>query len=85
MAWGGPNVKNRREVILNPNEMLVFDKQANTVRVKTVNAEEYSGWRNGVLSFENERLSMILTRLEPLVRAEDKAPEGDSGEISVYV
>ena len=38
IGLGGPNVKNRREVILNPNEMLVFDKQANTVRVKTVNA-----------------------------------------------
>ena len=25
IGLGGPNVKNRREVILNPNEMLVFD------------------------------------------------------------
>lgn len=69
------HVKNRREVILNPNEMLVFDKQANTVRVKTVNAEEYSGWRNGVLSFENERLSMILTRLEPWFGRKIKCPK----------
>ena len=75
IGLGGPNVKNRREVILNPNEMLVFDKQANTVRVKTVNAEEYSGWRNGVLSFENERLSMILTRLEPWFGRKIKCPK----------
>ena len=75
IGLGGPNVKNRREGILNPNEMLVFDKQANTVRVKTVNAEEYSGWRNGVLSFENERLSMILTRLEPWFGRKIKCPK----------
>ena len=53
----------------------VFNKQANTVRVKTVNAEEYSGWRNGVLSFENERLSMILTRLEPWFGRKIKCPK----------
>ena len=75
IGLGDPNVKNRREVILNPNEMLVFDKQANTVKVKTVDAENYSGWRNGVLSFENERLSMILTRLEPWYGRKIKCPK----------
>lgn len=62
---GEPGATNLKEVFLNPDEMLVYDKQARTMKVKNVNAENYSGWRNGVLSFENERLSMILTRLEP--------------------
>ncbi|WP_297906372.1 FecR domain-containing protein [uncultured Parabacteroides sp.] len=75
IGLGDPNIKNRREVILNPNEMLVYDKQANTVKVKKVNAEIYSGWRNGVLSFENERLSMILTRLEPWYGRKIKCPK----------
>lgn len=61
----GPDVKNKQEVILSPNEMLVYDKQNRSMNVKRVNAETYSGWRNGILSFENEPLSMILTRLEP--------------------
>ncbi len=75
IGLGDPGVRNRREVILNPNEMLVFDKQANTLSVKTVNADDYSGWRNGVLSFENERLSMILTRLEPWYGRKIRCPE----------
>lgn len=62
---GEPGATSLKEVLLNPNQMLIYDKQARTMRVKNVNAENYSGWRNGVLSFENERLSMILTRLEP--------------------
>lgn len=59
-----PSVKNGREVILNPNEMLVLDRQVSITRIKTVSAEEYSGWCNGVLSLESERLNVILARLE---------------------
>lgn len=62
---GSDSLANRQEVILVPNEMLAYDKQNHTVKVKTVNANNYSGWREGIMSFENERLSMILSRLEP--------------------
>lgn len=62
---GPDEMTNRQAVILAPNEMLAYDKMHHTMKVKTVNASIYSGWREGVMSFENERLSMILSRLEP--------------------
>jgi len=66
VGLGNPDSKQRKEVMLTPDEMLIYDKEANTVLVKDVNAESYSGWKNqGVLSFENARLSTIISRLEP--------------------
>lgn len=68
--------KQRKEIILTPDEMLVYDKSDQTVRVKNVNAESYSGWKNlGILSFENERLSTIISRLEPWYGRKIKCPE----------
>lgn len=66
VGLGNSNSKHRKEVMLTPDEMLIYDKEANTVLVKDVNAESYSGWKNqGVLSFENAPLSTIISRLEP--------------------
>lgn len=68
--------KQRKEIILTPDEMLVYDKSDQTVWVKNVNAESYSGWKNqGILSFENERLSTIISRLEPWYGRKIKCPE----------
>ena len=75
IGLGGPDAKERREVILNPNEMLVYDKRSNALDVKTVDAENYSAWHKGVLAFENERLSMILARLETWFGRRIKCPE----------
>lgn len=56
----------REEVVLMPNERLTYDKQDDKIQVKTVEAGTSAGWwEEGVLSFENERLSRILSRLEP--------------------
>lgn len=72
----GPDERtNRESVILAPNEMLAYDKKNHTMRVKTVNASNYSGWREGVMCFENERLSMILSRLEPWFGRKIKCPK----------
>lgn len=72
----GVDSKQKKEVILTPDEMLVYDKSDQTVRVKNVNAESYSGWKNlGILSFENERLSTIISRLEPWYGRKIKCPE----------
>ena len=51
-------------IILDPDKMLVYDRMSHQARVKSVNANNYSGWRMGHLRFENEKLSMILPRLE---------------------
>lgn len=61
-----PVTTQRQEVFLTPDEMLVYDKQNNRVQIKPVDAGTYSGWREkGVLTFENEQLSRVLSRLEP--------------------
>lgn len=66
----------RREVVLTPNEMLSYNKQDRRIRIKSVDAGAYSGWREeGVLSFENERLSRILSRLEPWFGQRIACPE----------
>jgi len=58
-------MKDMEDVILSPNEMLVYDLDNYTVEVNSVNADKYSAWRNhGILTFENEKLSMIIRRLE---------------------
>lgn len=76
VGLGSPESKQRKEVMLTPNEMLIYDKKENTVRVKNVNAESYSGWKNqGILSFENARLSTIISRLEPWYGRKIKCPK----------
>ena len=69
---------------MNPNEMLVFDKQAIPLELRRLMPKSI---RVGVTVS-----SVLRTNLEhdpypsgALVRAEDKMPEGDSGKISVYV
>ncbi|MEG1563145.1 MAG: FecR family protein [Bacteroides sp.] len=49
---------------LNPNEKLTYTGKKE-VQIESVDANSYSAWRmGGRLSFKNEKLSMILPRLE---------------------
>lgn len=52
------------EYILKPNEKLTYAENGR-VKIEEVDADTYSAWRvGGRLSFKNEKLSMILPRLE---------------------
>lgn len=52
------------EYILKPNEKLTYVENG-LVKIEEVDADTYSAWRvGGRLSFKNEKLSMILPRLE---------------------
>lgn len=54
-----------KEFILLPNEKIVYDKQTDSTYISDVNADKYTSWRKQkILSFENEKLSMIIPRLE---------------------
>jgi len=54
-----------RQVILYPNDKLTLSRRNAKISVEKVDASKYSDWRNlGILSFENEQLSMIIPRLE---------------------
>ncbi|MCS2892645.1 FecR domain-containing protein [Parabacteroides faecis] len=51
--------------LLSPDEKIVFDKRDNSASVQDVDADKYTAWRKQrILSFENEKLSMIIPRLE---------------------
>lgn len=52
------------ELILLPDEKMEYNVLQKKVVKTTVNANNYTSWRKGVLSFENEKLSMIIPRLE---------------------
>ena len=55
----------RKECVLRPNQRLQYDKRTNTLSMQTLDADKYTAWRmQGILSFENEKLSMIIPRLE---------------------
>lgn len=55
----------KKEYILSPNEKILFDRRNNSIQISTLNADKYTSWREyGVLTFENEKLSMIIPRLE---------------------
>jgi len=53
------------EWILGQNEKIEYNKRDKEVVHSLVNADTYTSWRKrGVLTFENEKLSMIIPRLE---------------------
>lgn len=54
-----------QEIVLAPNEKLTFDKHDKSIQKETVDADKYTSWRKrGFVSFQNEKLSMIIPRLE---------------------
>lgn len=60
-----PSFSDKGTVYLESDQKMVLDKETNQVKVETVDANKYLSWRNkGLLSFENEKLSMIIPRLE---------------------
>lgn len=51
--------------LLNPDERLQLNRQTGDVKKWKVDADKYSAWRKQrFLAFENEKLSMIIPRLE---------------------
>lgn len=55
---------NNESQVMLPDEMLRYNKIDDSKSLSKVDADKYTSWRDGVLSFENENLSMILPRLE---------------------
>ncbi len=59
------NTNNDRQIILLPDEKVALNKQTGAISKEKVDADKYTSWRkDGILSFENEKLSMIIPRLE---------------------
>lgn len=69
------NAQIKGEYILKPDEKLTYDEHGE-IQVEHVDANAYSAWRSGErLSFKNEKLSMILPRLEKWYGQRIECPE----------
>ena len=60
------SLANRPDTIftLMPDDKIIYSRKDDKVIRSQVNAENYTYWRKGNLSFENEKLLMIIPRLE---------------------
>jgi len=53
------------EYFVSPDEKILVDRQTGKITKQIVDADKYTAWRKQkMLSFENEKLSMIIPRLE---------------------
>ncbi len=53
------------EYLVSPDEKILMDRQTGKIVKQIVDADKYTAWRKQkMLSFENEKLSMIIPRLE---------------------
>lgn len=60
-----PKTDRRTELILLPDDKIEYNIRDKKVTHYSVNADTYTSWRKrGILTFENEKLSMIIPRLE---------------------
>ena len=54
-----------KEYFVSPDDKILVDRQTGKISKQIVDAEKYTAWRKQkILSFENEKLSMIIPRLE---------------------
>ena len=51
------------QVSLNPNEKFIFNRKSKKGKIQTVNAEQFSAWKDGLLVFRNEPLSEVLKQV----------------------
>jgi ferric-dicitrate binding protein FerR (iron transport regulator) len=48
---------------LSPNEKLTYNTISRTCNIQSVNAQQYSAWKDGMLMFRNEPLSEVFKRV----------------------
>ena len=53
-----------RDIILEPNQLASFNKQTSESKIYNVDAEYYSIWTSGLLSFDEVDLSRIIKKVE---------------------
>ncbi len=53
-----------KSYILNPNDMIIYDKMVKDFSIEIVNPNKYLSWVEGKLVFRNEPLDVVARRLE---------------------
>lgn len=52
-----------RATQISPNQKFIYRKESHTELVKEVDVYDYISWKDGVLSFESEKLTTVLAKL----------------------
>jgi ferric-dicitrate binding protein FerR (iron transport regulator) len=58
------NSSNKTFASLQPNEMMVYNKQDNKFRISEVVAEKYTSWREGIIHIYDQPLKDAVTKLQ---------------------
>ena len=63
-VFSGNNATKNADLILSPNEQVLYDKENGKMAIRPVKASMYSSWVNGHFYFENNTLQEIMRTLE---------------------
>lgn len=55
---------NQQSVMMNPGELVLFEKSSGNLVKNRVNTEEYTSWKGGKIYFNNETLHSLAQQLE---------------------
>lgn len=76
----------KQTVVLHPDQKMIFNKKDGSIDVEEIDAGKYLSWqKSGVLSFENESLTVIIPRLEQWFGCKIVYPETGSDNLRVTV
>ncbi len=53
-----------KEILLKPNQMLLFNKESQKSKIEYANIEFYTLWKEGLLKFKDQDLSRVIKQLE---------------------
>jgi ferric-dicitrate binding protein FerR (iron transport regulator) len=59
-----PRNNNKVFAILQPNEMMVYNKQDNKYKISEVVTEKYTSWREGIIHFYDQPLKDVVIKLQ---------------------
>ncbi|WP_169786435.1 FecR family protein [Pseudalgibacter alginicilyticus] len=57
-------VKGEENIILSPSYQLNFNKSTQSLKKQKINLDDFLGWKDGILRFDNEKLSTAVIKLE---------------------
>jgi hypothetical protein len=54
----------KKDIVISPNQMAIFDKTNNDTKISSVSAGAYSLWTKGLMNFEEADFSRVIKQLE---------------------
>lgn len=78
--------EDNKTINLYPNQKMVLDKKDGSMHIEQIDAARYLAWQeSGILSFENESLSVIIPRIEQWFGCKIIFPEVSSDSLRVTI